>query len=259
MSNNAQGEERDDMGRKKRLVSGIVCISFCLCLLTTQATEGIQLAAHRGGGMTEKENTLVAIKHVMEQPIRCIEIDVQLTKDRQVVLFHDETVGQGAEEARPLYTLTYAQILQRDGEIPTLRSALKLTKGKMPLLIELKAYGLREALIEKVIEDLKRYKMLDQVEICSFDRDLMIKLKHKEPTLKVGLITSYSEKAMAEKELDFVSLQYKAATEEIVDLLHQRGKRVYVWTVNQKEDMRLFHNMGVDLIITDRPLELKTP
>ncbi|PHV72242.1 hypothetical protein CS063_01845 [Sporanaerobium hydrogeniformans] len=245
------------MKRKKYTVLAISFMSFCLLIGRAWAADEAKLIAHRGGCTAGRENTLEALRHAMEQPICAIEVDVQLTKDGQVILCHDENLKGKEREEAPIYSLTYEEVLARDEKIPTLREALRLTKGKISLLIELKSYALQEELVNAVIKELKNQRAINEVELCCFDRELLVRLREKEPTLRLGLLTASYEIAKAEQDFEFLSIHYKVVTQELINQLHAKGKKVYVWTVNRKEEAQWLNQMGVNRIITDRPLELE--
>jgi len=101
--------------------------------------------AHRGYFTKDQkipENSILAFKEALKHNLG-IELDVRLTKDKQVVVFHDETLTRMCKDNRKVEHLTYAELrklyLKHTSEkIPLLEDVLTLIDGRVPLLIELK-------------------------------------------------------------------------------------------------------------------------
>lgn len=119
--------------------------------------------AHRGlFGKNIPENSLSAFKKAVENNFG-IELDVQLSKDNAVMVFHDYTLKRmtGAEGKLSDFTkdeLKKLSLLETDEKIPTLEEVLKIVDGKVPLLVELKGESFDSSLCQKLAENLKEYK-----------------------------------------------------------------------------------------------------
>lgn len=110
--------------------------------------------AHRGIHSIFLENTLLAFEEAMNQNY-AIELDVRLTKDQQVVVFHDSNLKRIFQIDQEVRDLTLDE-LKKYQSIPTLIEVLELVKGKVPLLIEIK-YDNRVGVLEKKISELLDY------------------------------------------------------------------------------------------------------
>lgn len=101
--------------------------------------------AHRGLWNMDRgipENSLPAFKKAVDQGF-AIELDVHLTKDQEIVVFHDDTLKRMCQLDRPVESMTYEELsrfrlLNTDCRIPLLSEVLHLVRGRVPLLIELK-------------------------------------------------------------------------------------------------------------------------
>ena len=119
--------------------------------------------AHRGlHGDGVPENSLAAFEKAVEQGFG-IELDVQLSKDGKVVVFHDYTLSRmtGVDEklcCLNLSELTSLSLANTKEKIPTFEQVLTLVDGKVPLLVELKGEETDSSLCPKVAEILERYK-----------------------------------------------------------------------------------------------------
>ena len=108
------------------------------------------------------ENSLTAFKRAKENGFG-IELDVRVSKDGEVVVFHDSTLDRVTGTEGKVSELTLAELKTRSlketaDTVPTLREVLELIDGAVPLLIELKEEGLDHTVSEKTAELLKDYK-----------------------------------------------------------------------------------------------------
>ena len=125
-----------------------------------------QLFAHRGlfnPKLGIPENSMPAFSRAIEKGYG-IELDVQVTKDNRIVVFHDYSLGRMCGIDIPLETKTYAELqelcLQNTREtIPLLSDVLKLVNGQVPLLVEIKfcARGRPSAMLRSSRRDIRRY------------------------------------------------------------------------------------------------------
>ena len=121
--------------------------------------------AHRGlyrKDQSVPENSLKAFRLAVEHGYG-IELDIQLTADGEVVVFHDDSLFRMCGIKAPLSSYTYTQLqkLQLCGteeRIPLFRDVLKLVNGAVPLIVELKSGTRSEELCRKGYELLKEYK-----------------------------------------------------------------------------------------------------
>ena len=151
----------------------------------TEALKRVGIWAHRGCSMMNPENTLLAFKKAAElEGITGIEFDVQLTKDNEIVVIHDERVDRTTDGTGYVqqYTLNELKQLFIAGDdeihrIPTLRETFELLapycKGKgLRLNIELKNSEIRyEGMEQKVIDMVSEFNLEDYVVYSSFNHD----------------------------------------------------------------------------------------
>ena len=151
----------------------------------TEALKRVGIWAHRGCSMMNPENTLLAFKKAAElEGITGIEFDVQLTKDNEIVVIHDERVDRTTDGSGYVqeYTLNELKQLSISGDdeihrIPTLRETFELLapycKGKgLRLNIELKNSEIRyEGMEQKVIDMVSEFNLEDYVVYSSFNHD----------------------------------------------------------------------------------------
>ena len=227
-----------------------------------------QITAHRGYSTVAPENTLPAFEEAVEIGADYIELDVQLTADEQLVVFHDKTIERTTDGTGELSTMTYDELqklsagkwFSSDGrfddvKISLLSEVLETVGDDILLNIEIKNHGDVKKTAEKTVEVIEEYGIERTCYITSFSYTALKTVKKINPKIKTGLIanvatsTSFSQL----RYIDAVSLNYIFVNSSIVNMAHQNGKRVFVWTVDRKSDIQHMVAMGVDNIITNRP------
>lgn len=225
-----------------------------------------QITAHRGASKERPENTMAAFSKAIEDMADCIELDVQMTSDGYIVVMHDTSAYRTTGVAKNITDMTYAEVKNLDagywfsekyrGErVPSLEEVLKLAKGKIKLNIEIKAAPDSEEVAQKVVELIDKYSMEDECVITSFDYDALIKVKKYNKDIQTGYILSVAYGKFYEIDgVDFFSVNASFLTKRVVDAIHNSGKQVYAWTVNNDASIKNLANKGVDNIITDAPV-----
>ncbi len=231
--------------------------------------------AHRGASAYAPENTLEAFRLAEEMEADGVELDVQRTKDGELVVIHDEKIdrvseGHGyvkdmtlAELRRFHYNRAHAEFAERypQAEIPTLREVYSLLKpGKLSINVELKT-GIfpYEGIEEQVLALTKEMGMEDRVLYSSFGHKSLLRLKALDSNAKLGLLYSdapvrlrhYARKVVGVDALH--PAVYHLLETGYTEKAHKKGLRVHVWTVNEREEIELCLAQGVDAIITNKP------
>ena len=224
----------------------------------------VSVTAHRGDSSRAPENTLAAFRAAMEAQATYAELDVQRSRDGQVVVLHDRDLMRMAGDARRITELTAADLSAIDigsrygpaysGErVPSLESVIDLVRGHMKLNVELKYNVPDPQLAVAVVEVLRRKEFVDQVVITSLETAALQQIKAIEPRLITGQIVTAALGDVARVPADFLSLNATRATVAVVRRSHAAGKPVHVWTVNRQEAMLRMIDRGADDLITDNP------
>lgn len=227
---------------------------------------GIQVSAHRGFSYIAPENTIYAFQAAIDSNADYIELDVQLTADKQLVVFHDKTLNRTTNGSGKISDYTYEELQQfsagkwfrsefEDAKIMLLSDVLEFIGHKALLNIEIKNIGNVNETVEKTVELVKKYGLTSSCYITSFSYKALKKVKEIEPKIKTALIaniatsTAYSQLP----DIDAVSMNYIFVNKSVVNSAHQNGKLIFVWTVDNESDIRKMVSLGVDNIITNRP------
>lgn len=229
-------------------------------LITTEIT------AHRGSSRTAPENTIPAIEAAIEELADSVEIDVQMTSDGVIVLGHDASLKRVAGVNRSIASMTFDELEQLDvgawfssvyagTRVPALSEVLELCDQKIGLNIEIKYVGKNSELPEKTAEMIKEYGMENQCVITSTNLSYLKRVKEVLPEIRTGYIISAAYgNFYSSEDVDFISLRSGFVTSDLMSNAHEQGKAVYAWTVNTKNEMERLTLLGVDGIITDRPV-----
>ena len=225
-----------------------------------------EITAHRGSSVTAPENTIPAIEKAMEEMADSVEIDVQMTSDGVIVLGHDASLKRVAGVNRSIASMTFAQLEQLDvgswfsksyegTRITALSEVLELCSQKIGLNIEIKYVGKNSELPEKTAEMIKAYGMANQCVVTSTNLPYLRRVKAVLPEVRTGYIISAAYgNFYSSEDVDFISIRSGFVTSALMQNAHEQGKAVYAWTVNSKSELERLTLLGVDGIITDRPV-----
>ncbi len=231
----------------------------------------VQITAHKGNIFIAIENTLEAIEVAAEQGAHYAEIDIQQSKDRQLFLFHDTNLKRIVGINKSIRDLTYEEISKIDinsygggklkgNRIPLLEDAIVLAQDKhIKLNIELKTNDNNETVAKDLINLLEKHNFIYNCVVTSFNYDVLQEVKKINPKVKTGYLMYLIKGDLNKLNVDFISIEETIATKKIIDDAHTLGMEVHVWTVNDKNNIEKFINLGVDNIITDQvELSFKT-
>jgi glycerophosphoryl diester phosphodiesterase len=216
-----------------------------------------KIVGHRGAAGYAPENTLLSFQTAIDIGCDATELDVRLSKDGKVVVIHDEEVSRVTDGTGFVCEMTLAKLKKlncpQKQKIPTLQEVIDFCKGKINLLIELKARGTPE----KVNRIIVKNKITENVAVISFNYELLREIKKLNPELKAGLLfEECSEeiwKLLEEIPLDFIGPRGDIVTKGIIGRAHKIGKTVYAYHVNDKSTGKELLSLGVDEIGTDFP------
>ena len=232
----------------------------------------VQIFAHRGFSGYYPENTMLAFQKVAEKTVADgIELDIQLTKDGEIVIMHDEmldrtTNGSGwlkdhtLEELKMLSVGVNVKGFFPRQTIPTLREYFTWLKTtKLITNIELKtSYFEYEGIEEKLIAMVKEFGLEDQIWYSSFNHYTVARIKKLMPEAKCGLLTdtwlmNIGEYAASQGAASVNARTYFCAKEGVAADLHAHNIALQAWTPNDAEMMQELVDAGVDVLITNYP------
>ena len=235
------------------------------------------ICAHRGASGYAPENTLEAFELAVQQGAHGVELDVQLTRDKEIIVVHDERIDRVSDGIGAVTDLTLAEIKrhvfnrthpQYEGaRAPTLREVYELLKPTgLYVNVELKnSANPYPGMEEKCLELAAQMGMEDRVVYSSFQHNSMMRVKELNAQATCGLLYAC---VMVRSWEYAAALGADALHPLYTELLfnpdecaqaHAKGIQVNVWTVNDERNMRMCLEAGADMLITnfpDRALDL---
>ncbi|MGW4799596.1 glycerophosphodiester phosphodiesterase [Nonomuraea sp. NPDC004297] len=269
------------------LVSSSLSFALPLAFLAPAAPAHAHAAtvvnvAHRGASAYAPENTIAAFELAARQGADMFELDVQETKDHELVLMHDTTLGRttDAEQVFPglapwnVGDLTLAQIRRLDagswlsgtyqGErVPTLGEALREMGGSgLGLLLEVKSPDRYPGVETRIADELREHSAWlrpGRLVVQSFDWESMRTFDRLLPGVPIGLLgtPSTAELAGLSEFADQINPTYTTLTASYVRRVHDLGMRLLTWTVDSPATMRRLIGYKVDGVITNKPDALR--
>ncbi len=229
--------------------------------------------AHRGAKMVAPENTLPAFEAAIALGADGVELDVQCSKDGILVVMHNFTVNETTNGQGRVADLTAAELGKLDAGshfnakfsnvgVPTLEDVLAVTASRIKLNIEIKTQdpmGGRE--VEPLAELLRVGNLYDQVVVSSFNVITLIKMRHVDPQVALGLLYQGQHLPVFLREIWLSSIlrpeafhpHHSLIDEEYMVWAKAIPAAVNTWTVNDPDEARRLAALGVDTIITDVP------
>src|SRR4051794_32148768 len=224
--------------------------------------------AHRGlhaASDGRPENSLGAFEHACALGFPA-ELDVRLTRDREVVVFHDRTLRRltgaaGRVEDRAAADVRELRLLGGDERVPLLSEVLELVRGRVPLLIEPKSTVPGAALEQAVLRALDGYG--GEVAIQSFKLRTVRELDRREAPHAVGHLWRRRTVPPPGARLEFVGCHAARAPRRAVRRRREAGAVVLAWTVRSTEQaahvLRFVDNYIFEGFVPDRAHPLSAP
>lgn len=237
------------------------------------------LAAHRGGALLWPENSLLAFRSAIGLGADYVEFDVHLSRDGEVLVIHDPTLdrtttGTGPVRERTLAELKTLRLKDRMGAvtgepIPTLDEVAAIAaRERRRMLLEIKTdEGHRRypGIEEKVVAILDRHGMTASTVVMAFEPETWRRVRALRPDITAGSLYSPGTlKAMGstlsreieagrEAGIGVIGLRQDLVNATTVAEARRAGLTLGVWTVNEPDALRRFIELGVAILITDRP------
>jgi glycerophosphoryl diester phosphodiesterase len=234
-----------------------------LLLERLDAGEDAVIIAHRGGAAVAPENTMAAFQRGIADGADWLELDVQEDAEGVVVVGHDRDYMRVGGANLEVWKARMSDLEDLDigsffdprfseERVPTLKQVLELARGEAGLFIELKYYGHDQNLEAKVVDLVEAAGMATNIVVMSLNYDGVRKAAALRPDWTCGLLNAVAIGDLTHLDVDFLALTTKAASLGTIRRAHQRGLKVYAWTVNDPIQMSVMMSRGVDGIITDQ-------
>jgi glycerophosphoryl diester phosphodiesterase len=228
-----------------------------------------QIFAHRGYSALFAENTMNAFIAAEKANADGLELDVQLTKDGEVVVIHDEKIDRTTTGSGFVKNFTFNEIRQFNANkkgvkkepIPSLIEVLEwMQSNRLVCNIELKNNLLPyEGIEEKVIRLVRKYNLMDRIIISSFNHYSIVLCYRTAPEIETAPL--FNERIympwIYAKSIRAKGIHPKLASvsDDIIKGAMENGIAVRPYTVNKEADINRLLKINCTALITDDPVK----
>lgn len=246
--------------------------------------------SHRGASGHAPEHTLAAYELGEIMKSDYIEIDLQMTKDGELIAMHDETIDRTTDGTGSIKEYTLEELKSFDAgswfneaypdkakpefmglEVPTLREVIDRFGVEANFFIETKSPEVYPGLEEKLVEILYEYNLVGEqqesgkVIIQSFSAESLKKIRQLDNSIPlVQLLSYYAPAVITNDEVtkikeyaSGIGMHFTAINPGYVKKVRDSGLLIYPYTVNEKEDMEMLLSWGVTGMFTNYPDRLQ--
>jgi glycerophosphoryl diester phosphodiesterase len=233
------------------------------------------IVAHRGASRDAPENTIPAFQLAWEQGADAIEGDFHLSKDGEIVCFHDADTKRVAGTQLVVRQSTLAELKQLDvgathgvafngTRIPTIAEVFATIPQGKKIFIEVKCGA---EIIPTLLNEIDQSGLTqEQIVVISFNKQVIQQLKIKAPQYKASWLCSFNKQETGEitpslatvlktlKQIQADGLSSNTAVPaSVIEAVSQQGYEWHVWTINDLNTARRMQALGVLSITTDVP------
>lgn len=226
------------------------------------SSDGPYSTAHRGYRDVFPQNTVAAVAGSAKLGADRIEIDLEATRDGEIVVFHDARLDDltdktGLVAETPSEEVLEAEILDSGETIPTLAETLAATRPPVTMNLEFKDRGplTWEEFTERTLEIASGYP--GDFYVSSFDHDAIRAVREIDSSVNVAPIFggNKDDNLDVARELDAEALNCSTGVldRDLVETAHDEGRAVNVWTIDSWREAKTPIELGVDGLIADYP------
>lgn len=222
--------------------------------------------AHRGASGVEPENTLRAIQAALDAEVDGIEVDIHEV-DNKLLVIHDRWLHRTTTGNGQIFHHKYEHLRSLDaglGEtIPTLDEVLSLVAGKCTINLEIKSVNNITLLFSYIDHAIKTTELaIGDILLSSFNHRLLNNIYQQRSEFAIGALTACYplEYAKFAEQLNAYSVHLNVdfISKHFVEDAHRRGLKVFVYTVDEIEDINAIKTLGVDGIFSNFPTKAKS-
>ena len=235
------------------------------------------ILGHRGSPTLMTENTIPSFQQAIEQGVDGIELDIRLSKDKQIVVFHDKDLKRMSNRTEQIKDLSLSElqtvVLHKqkgqldDVYIPSLNDILPLLKDIGLINIEIKSDWLLQGhgIITPLIIFLNKHQIDDKCIISSFNPLILMLLRIRRPETVIGFL--YNKKRifhrwdnmiwMLRVQPENLHIHYSLLDSWVVKWARKKGMRINSYTINDGDIYHKAKAEGLNGVFTDNIEYLK--
>ncbi len=228
---------------------------------------------HRGAAGEAPENTLAGFRRAVGAGVLRVELDIHLSRDEQLVVIHDPTLGRttnGRGRVRATDAATLKALDARRGGpgwpemqgVPTLAEVVDTCPEIVHYQLECKSPRVRDRrlMAERLAEFYSARELYPRATVTSFDTEILRVIRRVDARLPLGLAAEHARPDPVKLGLSLgvhmLALSWKLCTEARIRAAHDAGLAVSAWTVNDRDRAKELAARGLDSLITDLPSAL---
>ena len=239
--------------------------------------EKTPVMGHRGSPTLITENTLISFKKAIEQGVDGLEFDIRLSKDKQIVIFHDNNLKRLSDRDDIVTDLSLTElqaiVLKKqagqteDVYIPALNDIISLVSQIKVINIEIKSEGLFKGhdILTPLIKFLNKHQIDDRCIISSFNPFILMRLRLQRPETVIGFL--YNRKQlfhgwdnmiwMFRVQPENLHIHYSMLNHWIVKWARKKGMRINSYAINNRDIYHKAKVEAIDGVFTDNIEYLK--
>ncbi|MDQ0270843.1 glycerophosphodiester phosphodiesterase [Cytobacillus purgationiresistens] len=226
--------------------------------------------AHRGAAGYCPENTFAAFDQAIAMGADYLELDIQLTKDKQMVVIHDPTIDRTTNGKGRVKDYTFAELQKFDAgswfsqefkneRVPLFKDVLARYLHRVGLLIEFKKPSSNEGIEKKLAEELIKLPLdqfdLQHIIVQSFDLESLMRMHAHLPQIPIGLLINYplhkQEIIRFSNQVQYLNPKWSMVTPKLLKAIHDEGMHSFIWTVNTPREFNKVKGYPIDGIVTN--------
>lgn len=231
---------------------------------TLDGKKGVIVAGHRGIKARYPENTLLGMQKALDEHVDMIEFDLRLTRDKVVVLMHDETVDRTTDGTGPVSDYTLEEIKKLDAgirfsdefkglQVPTLKEFCDLISPYPELLLNVEIKDRTYETVDLTMAILKEYGLVDRCVFCCFDANIVAYMHDQYHVLTQGFLGEVMFNFVdgpggTYEKMYAAGVSMKLLNPEAVRFLRDKGIQVWPYCPDTAEQMEYALECGGTLV-----------
>lgn len=223
------------------------------------------IIAHRGASGEFTEGSKAAYEAAIAQKADGLECDLRLTKDNQIICYHDANTTRLSNINLEIAKTNYAQLANEVDPYP-FEQLLKLAiDNKKDLVLEFKhpvpSGGRVERAVHKLLKSNKDQIKASGIKITAISFSYLATLRNRlaqNDLYQTGLLINNKLYARLNPTSIFaVNIDLLKQNPNLGNMIKKNGGRLYIWTVNEVDDLKYCEKIGADAVITDYPAQAR--
>lgn len=233
----------------------------------------MKIIGHRGARNEAPENTVQGFVHAFQNGCQHFELDIQLSADKQLIVYHDKSLRRTSGENLKLNQQNFAFLSRMDSRLNTpgwhsecfisrLEDIYHAVPDTQSWQFEVKTdrRDILNIVSEKLSAFIDCHNLYEKCHVTSTNKWFLKALKFKNPKINTGFVCEYLYQRPIKSCLaigaNLIVLKYSLASHRISRLAKRNKLEVSCWTVNSIEAIDTLLEMGVKSIITDEPTRM---